>query len=87
MKNLLVMIIIPAFLLLPLLSYANDGTPPWIHKLAQKQQDVTVTLAIIDTGEPGLEEAYTVIRKSLDEEAFGRGVQRDVGVGGTQTVG
>jgi len=47
---------------MPLIASANDGTPPWIYDLTQENQDVQVTLAIVQEGEPGLEQSYTLLR-------------------------
>lgn len=41
---------------------ANDGTPARIHALMQQDSNVVVTLAIVEGGEPGLAEEYTVTR-------------------------
>jgi len=42
---------------------ANDGTPPWIHELVQSDDtNITITIGIVDSGEPGLSSSYTVER-------------------------
>jgi hypothetical protein len=56
---------------------ANDGTPAKIYELMQDQQDVVITLAIVEGGEPGFNEDYTVTRSGptgertvVDDEQF-----------------
>lgn len=41
---------------------ANDGTPPWIHELVQENTDVKLTLGIVDSGEPGINDSYRIER-------------------------
>jgi hypothetical protein len=48
---------------------ANDGTPAWIHALLQKDSNVVVTLAIVENGEPGLADAFTVTRNGPEGTA------------------
>ncbi|HUT79437.1 MAG TPA: hypothetical protein VM285_17200 [Polyangia bacterium] len=43
-------------------AWANDGTPSWVHELMQDGSNVEVTLAIVENGEPGLPDAFTVTR-------------------------
>ena len=46
---------------------ANDGTPPWIHQLIQSDEtNVTITLGIVDSGEPGIGESYTIERQGAE---------------------
>jgi hypothetical protein len=53
---------------IPLRALANDGTPPNIFALLQQGSDVSVTVRIIDGGEPGLEQAYSLTRVQGDGE-------------------
>lgn len=55
-------------LALPTAARANDGTPPWIQDVVQEGQDVDLTLAIVDRGEPGLSSTFQVIRTERDGE-------------------
>ena len=47
---------------LPATARANDGTPPWIFELIQQGDGVAITLAVVNDGEPGMAESYTLTR-------------------------
>jgi hypothetical protein len=47
---------------------ANDGTPPKIFELIQEGQDVVITLEIVEDGEPGISDAYTIERSRSSKE-------------------
>jgi hypothetical protein len=49
---------------------ANDGTPSWIHALVQDGSDIEVTLAIVQGGEPGLSDEFTVTRDGPEGTAI-----------------
>jgi len=70
MHSRLVTVMFTACMLVSFYAAANDGTPPWIHELEQKGQDVLINIAIIDKGEPGMGASYDIIRnKAGDQES------------------
>jgi hypothetical protein len=42
----------------------NDGTPPEIFELIQDEQDIVVTLLIVEEGEPGISDEYDLVAHS-----------------------